>query len=261
MVPLLEMGDGHTHGPSRVPTAQPSAIECRDGGCVRHVLILYPPLSSSSVMVIQPKQRGQHQHQCQAAMTAGNGVDVGSSSSKRRMDSKSGGVISNEKEDAMSSSLSLGKEDQSKMMESIIHMEKKLWKKSHSWGDQFMKQIGKPRTHLFCMCSFCSEGHQKVLGYAIVSLQSLVGNLAKLMIAPECRGRGLGRTLLDACVQFVRARSSTCGCIMLFVETTNDKALRLYQHAGFVIENTVYDYYDVGSHAHRMKLELQPAEL
>ena len=55
--------------------------------------------------------------------------------------------------------------------------------------------------------------------------------LTGIFVAPESRGKGIGRALLETAVNYAKTRSARC----LFVETQNVNypAIRFYRHAGF----------------------------
>ena len=56
--------------------------------------------------------------------------------------------------------------------------------------------------------------------------------LAKMAVDPEQQGQGIGRVLLERCVQYARER-----CAKRITLTTNDilkPALKVYHNAGFV---------------------------
>jgi ribosomal protein S18 acetylase RimI-like enzyme len=55
--------------------------------------------------------------------------------------------------------------------------------------------------------------------------------LEDLYVEEEARGRGIGRSLTDACIE--RARSRGCKRIQLDANERNDAALALYESAGF----------------------------
>jgi len=53
-----------------------------------------------------------------------------------------------------------------------------------------------------------------------------------MWVAPDCRGQGVGRALLDAAVAW--ARSAGADALMLDVTVSNSPAVHLYEQAGFV---------------------------
>jgi len=57
-------------------------------------------------------------------------------------------------------------------------------------------------------------------------------HLARLVIAPTCRGRGFGTTLIELLAAEGKAALGVDQC-SLFVSTTNTAALALYQRRGF----------------------------
>lgn len=59
-------------------------------------------------------------------------------------------------------------------------------------------------------------------------------------VLPAYRGLGYGRQMLEEAIRTIRARSQKT--IMLDVDTTNTKAINLYQSCGFIVKTT-YDYY------------------
>lgn len=56
--------------------------------------------------------------------------------------------------------------------------------------------------------------------------------LAKMAVAPEARGHGVGDRLMEECVQF--ARSSGASSIILESNTKQEAAINLYRKFGFV---------------------------
>jgi len=58
-----------------------------------------------------------------------------------------------------------------------------------------------------------------------------IGHIGAMWVAPEGRGKGTGRKLLDGVMDFLTARQ--CSTIKLTVTETNDAAISMYKGAGF----------------------------
>ncbi|WP_434419306.1 GNAT family N-acetyltransferase [Nannocystis pusilla] len=81
-------------------------------------------------------------------------------------------------------------------------------------------------------------------GFAAVQLQrwNRSAELSALFVAPSSRGRGIGRALLTAALDF--ARSERVRCLTLETQTSNLPAIRFYQRMGFRfcgIHTALYD--------------------
>ena len=63
-------------------------------------------------------------------------------------------------------------------------------------------------------------------------------NLFQMWVAPESRGRGVARALLDAAVDWARARGART--VGLGVNCANQAAVSLYQRAGFRVLGEAY---------------------
>jgi len=67
------------------------------------------------------------------------------------------------------------------------------------------------------------------------SVNPALVHLFQMWVAPECRGRGVGRGLLDAALDWAREREVRFA--ELDVTLSNSSALRLYERAGFKAVN------------------------
>ncbi len=76
-----------------------------------------------------------------------------------------------------------------------------------------------------------AERSGRVAGYAALWVSADEAELADLAVAPEHRRRGVGRTLLRACLREAAARGA--GEIFLQVRESNSAARSLYREAGF----------------------------
>jgi [ribosomal protein S18]-alanine N-acetyltransferase len=94
----------------------------------------------------------------------------------------------------------------------------------------------------------------KVVGYIAAFMIERNGYIASTAVAPRYRQQGIGSALIAA----VRERFSMKGAeaLTLHVREANERAVRLYEQQGFVVETTVPSYYEDGAPALYMKLLL-----
>jgi ribosomal protein S18 acetylase RimI-like enzyme len=84
-----------------------------------------------------------------------------------------------------------------------------------------------------------AEESGRVIGYAYttvedydyMSLRGPAGVLQDIVVDPECRGRGVGRLLLDAALAFLRKRDAPR--VVLSTAERNEPAQRLFAAMGF----------------------------
>lgn len=70
-----------------------------------------------------------------------------------------------------------------------------------------------------------------VEGYDYMSLRGPAGVVHDILVDPESRGRGVGRSLLDAALAFLKARGAPR--VVLTTAEGNETAERLFTRAGF----------------------------
>ena len=94
---------------------------------------------------------------------------------------------------------------------------------------------------------------QTLLGYVIVlfSRASAHARIYSIAVAPEARGRGLGRKLLTAAE--VQSEQAGCISVRLEVRQDNDVAIGLYTSCGYHQFDRISDYYD--DHEQALRLE------
>jgi len=80
-----------------------------------------------------------------------------------------------------------------------------------------------------------------------------IGRVVGVMVHPDARRRGVGRSLLDACILLARQRGGI-ELLTLSVTSHNEAALRLYEGAGFVRYGRLERALRVGGNAHRKDL-------
>jgi len=147
------------------------------------------------------------------------------------------------------------------VLNSIIAMERRLWKKSESWGPLVGKEAQRRNTFIFYAAqsqadqqpsstnarvlsatTSPSEDRQRVVGYIFFTVSGLVSHISKLIVVADCRRRGIGRRLLQAAIEFsVKERRAVS--LSLHVDPENEAAIQLYKNMGFLVDGLL----EVGS--------------
>jgi len=96
-----------------------------------------------------------------------------------------------------------------------------------------------------------------MLGYSLLLFRrnTTRARLYSLAVDKDHRGKGVGRSLLEATVQLARERGSNS--LQLEVSSTNIFAIRLYETFGFNLRARRRAYYEDGNDALVYSLELQ----
>ena len=94
--------------------------------------------------------------------------------------------------------------------------------------------------------TWIAEENGQMAGFAIVEWSSseVTAYIQTIEVAPEMRGRGVGRELLGRIEG--SARLAGAGLIWLHVEEANAAAVRLYEALGYRCEGRQEDYYPLG---------------
>lgn len=91
------------------------------------------------------------------------------------------------------------------------------------------------------------EQDGSIAGYAFLWHVFERAELSNIAVAPDFRGRGLGRELLEFLIG--RSRQAGCEFMNLEVRVSNEPARRLYESCGFLEAAEVSGYYDNGEDA------------
>jgi len=81
-------------------------------------------------------------------------------------------------------------------------------------------------------CAWVREAEGEVIGYYVLMVAAGEAHLLNLTIAPIWRRHGLGRDLLEHCME--RARTHRADTLFLEVRVSNTAAIGLYHDSGFV---------------------------
>lgn len=139
------------------------------------------------------------------------------------------------------------------ILQQISAMEKKLWKKTDSWGPCLAREA--ERRNAFMLYATCPAKGDAIAGYILFTVSGLVSHISKVLVVPAWRRQGIGRRLVQAAIEFSQ-EARRVGSVTLHVDVGNAPAVLLYQGFGFVSEGTLHDYYSPGRHAYKMRLEV-----
>jgi len=89
---------------------------------------------------------------------------------------------------------------------------------------------------------FVAVAEGTLLGFSIGKLVVGIGELESVAVAENLRGRGIGRALVSAVVDW--ARNNAAERVDLEVRASNSGAIKLYEQAGFLHEGVRSGYYD-----------------
>lgn len=103
---------------------------------------------------------------------------------------------------------------------------------------------------------FVIRQNEYVVAYisVITRSNSKIARIYSIAVHPEFQKRQLGQMLLDKSILF--ARENQLEQISLEVKVTNDSAVSFYRKNGFQIGGIIPAYYNDGTDAYRMYLEL-----
>ena len=132
-------------------------------------------------------------------------------------------------------------------VESIMAVEKTGI--SHPWDKESIESVINDDNKI-CIVAV----DESLIGYIYASFVLDEAEIGNICIVPECRGQGVGRSLIDSMLSDLKSRG-VCK-VFLEVESDNESAIRLYERLGFVNYNQRRDYYGPGRHALLYSLNL-----
>ena len=129
------------------------------------------------------------------------------------------------------------------------------------YSDYFFESILKELPEAFII----TELDSVIVGYIMCKLEFGFSNFRKLgfvkkghvvsvAVVPEHRGKGLGKALMQEAMSGMAAKK--CDEIYLEVRVSNESAVKLYEHLGFLIKTKIMGYYRDGEDAYLMALEM-----
>jgi GNAT superfamily N-acetyltransferase len=122
----------------------------------------------------------------------------------------------------------------------IVHLHGVLYAREYGLDTTFEPYVAKPLADFVLAGTgrlWVAEQADRVVGsIAVVDAEDRQGQLRWFLLAPEARGTGLGRRLLETALGYCRERGMAGVFLWSFSEL--DAALRLYERAGFEITQT-----------------------
>ena len=129
------------------------------------------------------------------------------------------------------------------------------------YSDYFFESILKELPEAFIV----TELEGKIVGYIMCKVEFGFSNFRKLgfvkkghvvsvAVVPEHRGKGLGKALMHEAMS--GTASKKCDEIYLEVRVSNESAVKLYEHLGFIIKTKIRGYYRDGEDAYLMACEM-----
>ena len=100
------------------------------------------------------------------------------------------------------------------------------------------------------------EDHGQLAAYGLMLTRSNSRSwrLYSIATSPTVRGKGFGRLLLQALIEY--ARQHYAQRLTLEVKSTNKSAIALYEQLDFAVIDVLSGYYDDGTDAYKMALTL-----
>lgn len=128
--------------------------------------------------------------------------------------------------------------------DSLYALEERCFEPPHRFSRRYMRSLVNRAT----AATWIAEEDERMAGFAIVvwskRTRETTAYIQTIEVAPEARGRGIGRELLD------RIESSACtaaaALIGLHVDAANAAAVRLYEAQGYRCEGCKENYYPLG---------------
>jgi GNAT superfamily N-acetyltransferase len=142
----------------------------------------------------------------------------------------------------------------------IVHLHGVLYAREYGLDTTFEPYVAKPLAELVLAGNgrlwVAEQGDRIVGSIAVVDADNGEGQLRWFLLAPEARGSGLGRRLLDTALAYCRERRMTRVFLWSFSDLAT--ALRLYERAGFKLTETrVADVWGAERTEVRMDLSLE----
>lgn len=113
---------------------------------------------------------------------------------------------------------------------------------SAPWSEAILKESLESRLDFLWVLEPAEGGIGKLAGYCNLRIIAGEGELMRIAVHPELRGRGLSRKLMDRLSETVREKGAEA--LTLEVRKSNQAAIELYKSYGFKEEAVRRNYYE-----------------
>lgn len=138
----------------------------------------------------------------------------------------------------------------------LVALEARCFDYSRMGPRSFKRLIDGNTAHVY-LC----ERQQQLTGYFLLLTRknSRVWRLYSIATAPEARGTGMGKALIEFAIQTAQKQGATA--VSLEVKTDNQAAIKLYEKYDFAVTDVLPGYYDDGTDGYRMRLSFKLRDL
>lgn len=130
----------------------------------------------------------------------------------------------------------------------LTELEAKCFDYSRIGKRSFQRLLASQSAHIHLVTQ-----HHAVLGYSLLLTRRNSTNwrLYSIAIAPEARGQGIAKALMQHIIEY--ARSKQAQSMSLEVKSDNRSAIALYEQLDFAVVDVLAEYYDDGTDGYRMR--------
>lgn len=140
----------------------------------------------------------------------------------------------------------------------LVVLENKCFIYDHLGRRSFRRLIPSPSAQVLTL--FQNEQPERLSAYILILTRknSLWWRIYSVAVAPESRGQGLSRQLLNEAIS--RAKNNGAAGLRLEVSVSNHLAYQLYLRLGFEVIDLLPTYYADGQDGYRMQLSFSASK-
>lgn len=135
-------------------------------------------------------------------------------------------------------------------VKALVELEERCFDYSRMGARSFRRLLTGTSAHIYV----CTNDNGELAGYYLLLTRknSRRWRLYSIATAPEARGTGLGRMLLEHSIHTAQKHGAIS--LGLEVKVDNSAAIRLYEKLNFAVIDLLPEYYDDGTDGYRMRV-------